>query len=156
MGPANRADGGMTVAVPASKPQIDKCNACGKLFPRIAMQLCGTCSQVEEHRFALVRDFLVEHDGAGLGDISRATGVPGSDVRKFMDGGRLIQIAGSLETCTCGGVGTRCRACRAKLSTGFRELEQSMRGGTPAAGIDDDPSSRATYVRRIRRLGDAS
>lgn len=145
------------MAVPAPKPQIDTCNACGKLFPRMAMRLCGGCAVVEEHRFELVRQYVIEHDGAEFSDIARGTGVMGADVRKFMDSGRLVQVAGAINTCTCGGRGERCRACRAKLSSSFRDLEQSMRAdaaGSPRLGGDDE--ARVTYERRIRRLPDAS
>ena len=113
---------------------------------------------VEEHRFTLVRDFIIANDGAGFAEISRGTGVSGADVRKFMDGGRLVEVAGGIESCTCGGVGERCRACRAKLSSSFRDLEQTMRSDAASnswASQGGAAPERTTYVRRIRRLGDA-
>lgn len=155
------------MAQPASQPQIDTCNACGKLFPRIAMRLCAQCSFVEEHRFQLVREFLREHDGSAVGEIARGTGVSGSDVRKFLDGGRLVEITSGLKACTCGGVGIRCKYCRSRLSSTFREMENTMsrelaeRDGADrptsrhgrAVG-DTDANGRTSYVRRIRRIGE--
>lgn len=146
------------MALPARKPTIDTCNACSKLFPRTAIRLCAQCSLVEEHRFALVRAYLVEHDGAPLGQIARETGVSSSDVRRFTEGGRLVEITSGMESCTCGGRGERCRFCRSRLSSSFRELEETMRrdhidGADGRSGGDDD-HGRTSYVRRIRRLGE--
>jgi hypothetical protein len=140
------------VAIPAPKPMIDTCNACGKLFPRVTMRLCTHCALVEEHRFELVRDYLIENDGAPLGEIARETGVSMSDVRSFTDGGRLIEVTG-LNECTCTGIGNRCRYCRSRLSNSFRELEQTMRR-EHADKPTDSETGRTSYVRRIRRLGE--
>lgn len=140
------------MGLPAPKPTIDTCNACGKLFPRTSMRLCTQCSLVEQNRFALVRDYLVDHDGAPMAEIARETGVPTADVRRFCDGGRLIEVTSGMDSCTCGGVGERCRYCRSRLSNSFRQLEQTMR--SEHAGDRDDEPGRAHYVRRIRRVGD--
>jgi hypothetical protein len=152
------------VAVPAPKPSIDTCNACGKLFPRTAVRLCTQCVLVEENRFKLVRDYLVDNDGAPLAEIARETGVSTADVRRFTDGGRLVEITSGMDSCTCGGVGTRCRYCRSKLTNSFRQLEETMkrehsdRGDDPRHGRgmarDDADGGRTSYVRRIRRIGE--
>lgn len=137
------------MALPAPKPSIDTCNACGKLFPRVKMRLCTQCALVEQNRFTLVREYLLENDGAPMGEIARETGVSTSDVRTFCDGGRLIEITTGMESCTCGGVGDRCRYCRSRLSSTFREMEQSMRSEYAERG---DDVGRTSYVRRIRRV----
>lgn len=135
-------------SAPQRKPSIDTCNACGKLFPRTTMRLCGACRIVEDHRFELVRDYLHEHDGGPLMEIAAMTGVSVGDVRRFVDRGRLTLVELGSAGCTCDDSGVRCRYCRGKLSLEFRELEESMR----AEGGDDD-LERTSYVRRIRRLG---
>lgn len=156
------------MAAPAHKPSIDTCNACGKLFPRVSMRLCTQCSLVEENRFQLVREYLVENDGAALGEIARETGVSSSDVRRFTEGGRLIEITSGMSQCTCGGVGERCRYCRSRLSSSFRQMEATMkqeaaergnggtrgRGGRSSGSGSSDEHGRTSYVKRIRRLGE--
>lgn len=77
---------------PARKPNIDTCNACGKLFPRVGMRLCTACSLNEHHRFALVREYLDAHGGGSIADIAATTCVSASDVRRFVEGGRLVSI----------------------------------------------------------------
>lgn len=74
------------------KPQMDTCRACGRLFPRVNMRLCTGCALVEQHRFELVRDFILQNDGAPIPDIARSTGVPASDVSRFLDSGRLVRV----------------------------------------------------------------
>ncbi|MBC7462288.1 MAG: hypothetical protein H7287_13080 [Thermoleophilia bacterium] len=138
------------MAQPAPKPSIDTCNACGKLFPRAAMRLCTACAVIEENRFQLVREYLQENDGAAVTEIARATQVSSSDVRRFLESGRLIDITASATRCTCGGMGERCRFCRSKLAGPFREMQQKMKSDLESGG---DPA-RTSYVRRMNRLGD--
>jgi hypothetical protein len=149
-----RADA-VFVALPADKPTIDTCHACGKLFPRTRLQLCSTCSPVEEHRFQLVREFLDANEGAAVGEVSQRTGVSTADVRHFVEGGRLVSLSVGA-TCTCGGTGERCRFCRRQLATSFRDMEATMRreqaDGAAPPGADEP--GRTSYVRRVRRLGD--
>lgn len=147
------------MALPAPSPSIDTCTACGKLFPRLAIRLCSVCALVEENRFALVRDFLLENDGAAVGQIASETGVRAGEVRKFLEGGRLVELGQPTQEpgCTCSGnLGDRCRTCRSRLSHGFRELEQAMRRDhAPSTGRSPhDLDGRTTYVRRVRRLGE--
>jgi hypothetical protein len=140
------------VGAPAHQPNIDKCNACGKLFPRVSIRLCTKCAIVEEHRFELVKEFLQEHEGAAVGEVSRATGVSASDVQYFMERGRLISLE---NVCTCGGIGERCRFCRSKLSNGFKEMQAAMLREQASRKVGEpDAPERTTYVRRIRRVGE--
>lgn len=142
------------VALPAPKPTIDTCNACGKLFPRTAARLCSQCIVVEENRFLLVRDYLLDNDGAPFAEIARATGVSMADVRRFSEGGRLVEVSAGVDSCTCGGVGQRCRSCRMQLAGSFRRVEHEMRRSTPVDDGSSDGSGRTSYVRRIRRIGE--
>src|SRR5690606_15423554 len=96
-------------------------------FPRVAMRLCAQCGLIDENRFALVREYLLENDGAPVMEIASATGVPGSDVRAFMEGGRLIEVVENIdEICTCDGIGQRCRYCRNQLAHSFKNMQQEM------------------------------
>lgn len=143
------------MAQPAPMPNIDTCNACGKLFPRTAIRLCSKCVLVEDNRFELVKEYLSRNDGAAVGEISGATGVSASDVRCFMEGGRLVSLEA---VCTCGGAGERCRLCRSKLSNGFQELARTMERELGAGGSSTaeprEGGERVTYERRIRRVGE--
>lgn len=105
---------------------------------------------VEQNRFALVREYLIDNDGAPMGEIARETGVSTADVRRFCDGGRLVEVTTGMDSCSCNGVGERCRYCRSRLSNSFREMEQSMR----SEHTEREESGRTSYVRRIRRLGE--
>lgn len=139
---------------PAPKPEIDTCNACGKLFPRAAMRLCSGCSIVEENRFQLVRDFLAANDGAAVAEISRATWVSSPDVRRFLESGRLIDITASATRCTCNGMGERCRFCRSQLAGPFREMTKKMSLEQRGGGSAGEDGGRTSYVRRMNRLGE--
>lgn len=68
---------------------ITTCHACGKLIPNSRKALCGVCALVPEYRFALVRDWLRDHQGATVAEVMRATGVSHGDVEGYLSGGRL-------------------------------------------------------------------
>ena len=146
------------MAQPANNPVIDTCNACGKLFPRRTMRLCGTCLPVEDNRFQLVRDYVLAHDGAAVTEIARETQVSASDVRRFLESGRLIDITAAVTCCTCGGMGERCRFCRSQLAGTFkameRKLTQEQGGGGRGLPAPLDQTGRTSYVRRRNRLGE--
>lgn len=142
------------MALPANEPTIDTCTACGKLIPRATLRLCTSCGLVEDNRFQVVREYLLHHDGAAVGEIARATGVSGRDVRRFMDGGRLTQVTGGLAACTCGGVGTRCRYCRSQLTQAFRKMETEIqREQRDRPTGEDGRTSSVPRQRRSRRNG---
>src|SRR5690606_18470810 len=116
------------VAAPAHRPDIDTCNACGKLFPRVRMRLCSACAMVEDNRFQLVRAYLDENDGATVPQIARETGVSVANVRAFQERGQLVEVAPGLDggECTCGGVGERCTRCRMELAKKLRSMQDAM------------------------------
>lgn len=143
-----------TMGAPAQKPQIDTCNSCGKLFPRISIRLCRTCARIDENRFTLVRQYLAANNGAPLAEIAQATGVTIGDVRRFTDSGRLIEIETDLDHCTCSENAERCRYCRSQLARTFQKMEREIRQehlDEPKLNPQDD---RTRYVRRIRRIGE--
>jgi hypothetical protein len=137
------------------QPSIDKCHACGKLFPRTAIRLCKRCALIEDCRFDLVKHSLQEHEGAAVGEVAQATGVSATDVQYFMERGRLISLE---HVCTCNGIGERCRYCRSKLTNSFKQMEASMQREQQArqqTASGETASERTVYVRRIRRVGDS-
>ncbi len=76
-------------------------------------------------------------------------------MRRFTDGGRLVEVTGGMDHCTCNGtVGERCRYCRARLSNSFRKMEETMRAESSDRDGGTDEHGRTSYVRRIRRLGE--
>lgn len=136
---------------PARKPAIDKCNACGKLFPRVSMRLCTACSLAEQNRFDLVREFLDAHGGGSVTDIAQQTGVSAVDVRRFLEGGRLVAIKGGGLGCTCGGVGERCVSCRNDLTSTMKSMHEEMARDNETRGSVDRPSTRSSQASFHRR-----
>jgi hypothetical protein len=121
------------------------------------MRLCTSCSLAEQNRFDLVREFLDANGGGSVTTIAQQTGVSAVDVRRFLEGGRLVAIqGGKAPGCTCDGVGPRCTACRSDLSSALQDMhsamtrEQGDRAGVERGRGSDDSSS---YHRR-RRLGE--
>lgn len=148
----------------ARKPEISTCKACGKLFPKVYVPLCGACVENEDNRFKLIRDYLGINKGASVPEISDATGLSRGDILRFQSDGRLSTVERGLEDgeCTCASGNGRCDYCRTQLA---RDLKAQV--DNPAArrtlvyqerpkseSNDDDGKKRVTYVRRQNRIDD--
>lgn len=140
---------------PDLKPNIDKCHACGKLFPRLYVALCGTCVLVDDNRFALVRDYLREQEGTAIAAIADGTGLSRGDIARFQSEGRLVStehgFSAAAHECACEpGSSARCVHCRRQLATRLRNYTESATG--PAAeSTPPSTEERTRYVRRIHR-----
>ncbi len=144
----------------ARKPEISTCKACGKLFPKVYVPLCGTCVEVEDNRFNLIRDYLGINKGASVPEISDATGLSRGDILRFQSDGRLSTVERGLEDgeCTCAkGIG-RCDYCRKQLARDIQEQVDNPRRTLvyqerPKRDNDgSDEKKRVTYVRRQNRI----
>lgn len=138
------------------------CDACGKLFPRVHARLCPACFQIEDNRFAIVRDYLKRNEGAPIAEIADATGISRGDISRFMTAGRLVAtdsegtVIGS--ACTCASGGGRCAYCKRRLAGKFRALQdtgpRATLGELAAAEGAPEDGSAVRYVRRARRQAD--
>lgn len=145
-------------AVP--KPLPDVCQGCGKLFPRLNVRLCASCSLDPQRRFSLVRDLLAESPGMSIGDIVAATGLSRGEVSTYYEERRLVEVTpelpvGALRTCTCGGQEPRCVKCTYELSARLRDMRKDFEGRLPpkgqwAGGASED--DRVRYIRRAQRI----
>jgi predicted amidophosphoribosyltransferase len=99
---------------------LDYCSQCGKLFAG-GGRLCPECAQAEEEEFERVRAYLDQHPGAEVEEVSRATGVPGSKILRYLREGRLMSVPrGATLACErCGrkvDYGRFCLPCAQELS----------------------------------------
>jgi hypothetical protein len=138
---------------------MDICSACGKLFLRAYVPLCGSCVVNESNRFDLVREFLRDNPGASLSEMAEGTGLSRGEVARYHAEGRLVEVDPAREPspleCSCT-PGKRCLHCRHQLARSFDSMKSTfdpnhsrIRFPAPrSASADDD---RTRYVRRRHR-----
>lgn len=91
---------------------VRNCRSCGKLFNYISgAPICSACAKVIEDKFASVKEYLYNHPGAGIQQISEEFEVSVSQIQKWIREERLSFAEDSL-------VGIECESCGANIKTG--------------------------------------
>ncbi|MGI6144463.1 MAG: MerR family transcriptional regulator [Clostridia bacterium] len=107
---------------------IKNCPECGKIFNFVRTNLCPECQEKEEQIFRVIRNYISQHPGVSVIDVSRETGISEDKVLRFLRQGRL-SISGEkhikLECELCGRFvsgGRYCPACQKKLTAGLKKI----------------------------------
>lgn len=132
--------------------ELRNCSRCGKLFRSTGLTICSECRTQLDEEFKIVRDYLRQHPGARVFEVSQATGVPASRIYNMVREGRLTA------TSTDSDLAVECIQCGTKIVTGRMcskctlDFKASLR---PPASTKKSPSgSRAAERVHIadRRL----
>lgn len=113
--------------------EVKVCKSCKKMFQYIAGPvLCPKCKQLEEEYFQQVKEYLREHPGDSLYEVSKQTGVSAALIEKFLRQGRLQVAADSPIELTCERCGSKiitgkyCNSCKTQITNELNEAKQSM------------------------------
>ena len=69
---------------------VRNCRKCGKIFNYVVgLPLCSSCLQVEENKFQDVKNYVYEHKGADITEVSEACDVEPSQIRQWVREDRL-------------------------------------------------------------------
>lgn len=112
------------------KLNIDNCPRCGKIYTVNAQYLCKECLQKVEEQYQLCVEYLREHRYASIQQLSEGTGVPVSQISKFIMEGRISAAQGPGLTYPCETCGKPirsqklCDSCRKRLQQGWMKEEE--------------------------------
>ena len=70
-------------------PDFRYCARCGKLFARTISPFCGACLKEVEEEYKRCYNYLREHRGCTLQELSEGTGVSVRQIAKFIHEGRI-------------------------------------------------------------------
>ncbi|MBM7557477.1 TIGR03826 family flagellar region protein [Halanaerobacter jeridensis] len=91
---------------------LKKCTNCGQIFAAAKGQkICPDCLAEEEAKFERVKDYLWDHPGATIPQVSEATDVGEAIIKKFVREGRLVEVQGS-------NIKVECQKCGKPISQG--------------------------------------
>ncbi len=101
--------------------QVRQCRICGRLFQSMGNYTCLDCEERLDQEFRLVRDYLYQHPGADISEISRETGVSERSILQFLKEERLtLSVPSESIRCEhCGKAipgGKICTDCKERLS----------------------------------------
>lgn len=128
---------------------LDNCPRCGKLFAKNFRDVCPVCIRDIDKEYQLCADYLREHKGAIISELSDQTGVSIKQITKFIREGRISMVNAPNMSYPCESCGTLirdnhlCDSCRARLVKDTRRLAQDeVRKNDPVNNKSTDVAYR--------------
>ena len=92
---------------------VRTCRNCGRLYNSLGRitPFCPVCMKELEEKFNTCRQYIKEHQGANIQEVSENTGVSVKMIKQWVREERLSFVAGS-------SVGIECESCGANILTG--------------------------------------
>ncbi|AOZ93232.1 TIGR03826 family flagellar region protein [Paenibacillus crassostreae] len=125
---------------------LGNCPRCGKLFAMNFRDICPECTKAIEGEYQLCSDFLRDHRGATMTELSEETGVAIRQITKFIREGRISVIDAPNLSYPCEVCGTAfiqegnmCNSCRTRLT---KELSNSVKN---EQAREDRDNHKAAY-----------
>ncbi|WP_114458021.1 MULTISPECIES: flagellar protein [unclassified Halanaerobium] len=107
------------------------CKKCGKVFASSGSKVCPACSEEEEKKFQLVKQFLWDNPNSTIDEVVEGTAVDRETIIKFMKEDRLashgLTIDFKLHCRRCGkeiDSGEYCASCRNKVISDLNAEEE--------------------------------
>jgi flagellar operon protein (TIGR03826 family) len=106
---------------------VRNCSECGRIYAYNGKLICPKCVEAEEKEFQKVKQFLWDHPGANVLEVTEATGVDEKKVMRYLREGRLQLVPGQAaimlkcERCETVIYGGRfCDKCTREISREFK------------------------------------
>lgn len=115
-------------------PDIRNCRRCNKIFNYLGgLPICLDCKQEDEANFKRVKEYLYEHPGASLYDVSKELEISVQQIKTYLKEGRL-EIVGEggnmfLECEKCGKsipTGRFCKDCTNEVTSDIKSVVGQM------------------------------
>ena len=94
--------------------EIKQCEFCRMPYQSIGKKICGDCFAKLDEDFITIREYLYEHDRAGIEEVSEATGVSRKSILYLLKEERLL-VGG--DNGDVGGF-LKCESCKKPINTG--------------------------------------
>jgi len=136
--------------------QVRQCEFCRK--PHLGNRLCSECLVKLDEDFILVREYLYDHDRAGIEEVSEATGVTRKSIFYLLREERLLVgdengCANSILICeSCKKpihTGRLCPGCKKEVLTA---LHQSVSAARPLKPIAYDDEFEEQSIKGVAKL----
>lgn len=138
-------------------PEIRNCPRCGKIFSYTGRPICNRCIETEENEFKIVKEYIYDHPGATIPEVSQETEVSVEKIMRFLREERLeIKSENSnlvLECERCGRAissGRFCENCKGQISKDFRR-EFGLDRKAPAPRPQARPEKEKMYTATRRK-----
>ncbi len=124
---------------------VRNCRKCGRIFNYVVGPiLCPHCAEEQEKVFRIVKEYVIEHPGADIAEVSGECNVEPSQIRQWIREERLQFADDSPIRIACEGCGEMirsgryCDKCKVAMTNGFRD----------AMGVNKQPAVSARKPSR--------
>lgn len=132
---------------------VRNCRSCGKLFNYVSgPPICPACQKVLDEKFDQVKEYIYDHPGASVQEVSEENDVSIAQIQKWVREERLSFAEDSLVGIACEGCGISiktgrfCKACKEKLANQleniYREPAEPIRTVNRRKDFLDNPKVR--------------
>lgn len=137
-------------------PDIRNCRRCNKIFNYIGgLPICYDCKKQDEINFKRVKEYLYEHPGASLYEVSKELEISVQQIKVYLKEGRLEIVGESgnmfLECEKCGKsitTGRFCKECANEVANDIKSVVSQM---STSAGGNEARSKREKGMRYLTK-----
>ncbi|AOY75639.1 TIGR03826 family flagellar region protein [Clostridium formicaceticum] len=136
---------------------LRNCANCGRAFAYAGSELCSRCDTTIEEDFKKVKDYLYDHPGANIIEVSEATGVSEKKILRFLREKRIEikEEDNLLLDCQRCGIAIRsgrfCDACTIELQKEFTEAVKPAKQEAERKKLLTSTESQKMYIAEIRK-----
>ena len=113
---------------------VRNCRNCGRIFNYVVGPiLCPACREKMEEKFQEVKEYIREHKGVGIMEVSEACDVDAAQIRQWLREERLEVTEDSAIYLVCESCGASirtgrfCEKCKNDVTRGFKDIVDSAR-----------------------------
>lgn len=115
--------------------EVRNCRKCGKIFTFMGRSpMCPSCRQADEDDFKKVKDYLYDHPGASLNQVSLDLVISVEKIKRFLKEGRIEIVSEEgkmfLECESCGKSlksGRYCSSCERDLAANLKSTASQLK-----------------------------
>lgn len=135
---------------------VRNCRKCGKLFNYVMGPItCQQCREQLEEKFQIVKQYVFEHQGCGIAEVSAECDVTPQQIKQWLREERLEFSADSavgLNCEVCGASirsGRFCEKCKANMTNNLQSVYKKEKAPEPAPKkLRDNDNPRMRYLDR--------
>jgi flagellar operon protein (TIGR03826 family) len=131
------------------------CARCGKMFAHLSgPPLCPACREEDEKDFKRVKEYLYDHRGASMTEVSEALNISISKLKRFLKEGRIEIMEDSnfvLQCERCGASirsGQYCDACSKELADELKGVASQVKDKRPDEANGYKKAEKMRYLSR--------
>lgn len=131
---------------------VKNCKVCGRIYNYVAgPNVCPSCRDKMEAKFQEVKEYIRNHKGCGIQEVSEECDVDAAQIRQWLREDRLEVTEDSAIFLSCESCGAPirsgrfCEKCQLNMTKGFKDVLNAGHKQAPKPAVrkdDDSPKMR--------------